>query len=81
MTETEKGHLTALFPYGDEDWHELLQPLQHIDVGVFLICVISIIIMLVWDKPFIKNKVKFISGSVGGSNRINCSQRDLYCYK
>ena len=60
----EKGHLTALFPYGDEDWHELLQPLQHIDVGVFLICVISIIIMLVWEKPFIKNKVKFIPGAL-----------------
>ncbi|MEP7141874.1 MAG: SulP family inorganic anion transporter [Ferruginibacter sp.] len=60
----EKGNLTELFPFGDEDWHELLLPFQHIDVGVFLICIISILIMLVWEKPFIKNKVKFIPGAL-----------------
>lgn len=60
----EKGNLTELFPYGNEDMHELLQPLQHVNVGVFLVCVISIIIMVVWEKPFIKNKVKFIPGAL-----------------
>ena len=60
----EKGNLTELFPFGDEDWHELLKPLQHIEVGVFLICILSIIIMLVWDRPFIKNRVKFIPGAL-----------------
>jgi MFS superfamily sulfate permease-like transporter len=60
----ERGNLTELFPFGDEDWHELIQPLQHINVGVFLICLVSIIIMIVWDKPFIKNRVKFIPGAL-----------------
>ncbi|MEO5891697.1 MAG: SulP family inorganic anion transporter [Ferruginibacter sp.] len=60
----EKGHLTELFPFGDEDWHELLKPLQHIDVGVFIICIVSILIMLVWERPFIKNRVKFIPGAL-----------------
>jgi MFS superfamily sulfate permease-like transporter len=60
----EKGNLTELVPFGNEDWHELLLPLQHIDVGVFIICVLSIIIMLVWDRPFIKKRVKFIPGAL-----------------
>ena len=60
----EKGNLTELIEYGSEDMHELLQPLQHIEIGVFLLCLISIIIMLVWDKPFIKKKVKFIPGAL-----------------
>lgn len=60
----EKGNLTELIEYGSEDMHELLQPLQHIEVGVFLLCLISIIIMLVWDKPFIKKRVKFIPGAL-----------------
>jgi len=60
----EKGNLTELFPFGNEDWHELLQPFQHIDAGVLIICIVSILIMLVWDKPFIKNKVKFIPGAL-----------------
>jgi MFS superfamily sulfate permease-like transporter len=62
--KNQKGELTELFPFGDEDWHELLQPFQHIDVGVFLICLISIIIMLVWERPFIKKRFKFVPGAL-----------------
>jgi carbonic anhydrase len=60
----EKGKLTELFPFGDEDWHELLKPLHHIDVGVFLITVVSILIILIWDRPFIKKRVKFVPGAL-----------------
>ncbi len=60
----EKGNLTELIEYGSEDMHELLQPLQHIEVGVFLLCLLSIVIMIVWDKPFIKKRVKFVPGAL-----------------
>ncbi|HUR65862.1 MAG TPA: SulP family inorganic anion transporter [Chitinophagaceae bacterium] len=60
----EKGNATELIPYGYEDMHELLQPLHHIEVGVFLLCVVSIIIMWAWEKPFIKKRVKFIPGAL-----------------
>lgn len=60
----EKGNFNELFPYGNQDMHELLQPLHHIDIGVFLICIISIVIMVVWEKPFIKKRIKFIPGAL-----------------
>ncbi len=60
----EKGNVTELFPFGNENMHELLQPLQHIEIGVFALCLISIALMLLWDRPFIKNKVKFIPGAL-----------------
>ncbi|HNP00207.1 MAG TPA: SulP family inorganic anion transporter [Ferruginibacter sp.] len=60
----EKGNITELFPYGQEDMHELLQPLQHIEVGVFLICLLSIIIMVLWERPFIKKRIKFVPGAL-----------------
>lgn len=60
----EKGNITELLPYGDEDMHELLQPLQHIEVGVFLVCILSIVIMLLWEKPFIKKRVGFVPGAL-----------------
>lgn len=60
----EKGQLTEIFSIGDEDWHDLLKPLQHIDLGVLLICVISILIMVIWERPAIKKKVKFIPGAL-----------------
>lgn len=60
----EKGNLTELFPFGNEDWIDLFKPLQHIDVGVLFICIISIVIMLLWEKPWIKKRVKFIPGAL-----------------
>jgi MFS superfamily sulfate permease-like transporter len=62
--KNEKGVLTEIFSIGDEDWHQLLQPLQHIDLGVLIICIVSIVIMLVWEKPFIKKRIKFIPGAL-----------------
>lgn len=58
---TEKG---LLVDFVQDDWHELFTPLRHIDVGVLLICIISVIIMIIWDKPFIKKRVKFIPGAL-----------------
>lgn len=55
---------SVLTETGNEYWHPLLQPLQQIQIGVLIICIVSIIIMLLWDRPFIKNKVKFIPGAL-----------------
>lgn len=60
----DRSKTGLLTEFGSEDWHELFQPLQHIDAGALLICVLSIIIMIMWDKPFIKNKIKFIPGAL-----------------
>lgn len=57
----EKSVLTEI---GNEFWHPLLRPLQQIQPGVFIICIVSILIMLMWDRPFIKNRVKFIPGAL-----------------
>jgi MFS superfamily sulfate permease-like transporter len=60
----EKGNVTELFPFGNEDWHELLKPFQHIEAGVTIITIVSIIIMLVWEKPFFKKRMPFIPGAL-----------------
>lgn len=58
----EKGNLSELMPFGDI--HELFLPLNHIDLGVLLICIISILIMLLWERPFIKQRIRFIPGAL-----------------
>ena len=60
----EQGHITELFPYGNEDWHELLIPLQKIETGVVVISVISILIMIFWDKSPLKKKLPFIPSAL-----------------
>ena len=60
----EAGNLTQLFPFGNEDLVEFIKPLNHVDIGVFLICLVSILVMIIWEKPFIKNKFKFIPGAL-----------------
>src|SRR6478736_3825528 len=54
-----KNERSVLTETGNEFWHPLLQPLQQIQPGVVIICVVSIAIMIVWDKPFIKKRIKF----------------------
>jgi MFS superfamily sulfate permease-like transporter len=58
----EQGHLTELLPFGDI--HEIFSPLQHIDLGVLFICLLSIIIMLIWNRPFFKSRFKFVPGAL-----------------
>jgi MFS superfamily sulfate permease-like transporter len=60
----DKGVITELFPYGNEDWHELLIPLQSIEVGVTIITIISILMMMFWDKSPLKKKLPFIPGAL-----------------
>ena len=60
----DKGVITELFPYGNEDWHELLIPLQSIEVGVTIITIVSILLMLFWDKSPLKKKIPFLPGAL-----------------
>ncbi|MES2881754.1 MAG: SulP family inorganic anion transporter [Bacteroidota bacterium] len=60
----EQGHLTELLPYGNEDWHELLIPLQKIEVGVLVISIVSILIMILWDKSPLKKKLSFVPSAL-----------------
>ncbi len=60
----EKGNLMDLLEYGNEDMHELLQPLHHIEVGVVIVCILSIIVMLLWEKPAIRKRLPFVPGAL-----------------
>jgi MFS superfamily sulfate permease-like transporter len=60
----DKGVITELFPFGNEDWHELFMPIQNIEVGVTIVTVVAIAIMLFWDKLPLKKKLPFIPGAL-----------------
>jgi MFS superfamily sulfate permease-like transporter len=60
----DKGVITELFPFGNEDWHELFVPIQNIEVGVTIITIISILIMIFWDKSPMKKKLPFIPSAL-----------------
>lgn len=59
-----QGHLTELLPYGDEDWHELLVPLKSIEAGVVIIAIVSLLVMVLWDKSPLKKKIPFIPSAL-----------------
>ncbi|MFZ1261715.1 MAG: SulP family inorganic anion transporter, partial [Chitinophagaceae bacterium] len=60
----EKGHLIDIIPFEGGDWHELLIPLQKIEVGVVIISLLSILIMVVWDKSPLKKKLPYIPSAL-----------------
>ncbi len=60
----DKGVITELFPFGNEDWHELLIPLQSIEVGVTIVTIVSILIIIFWDKSPLKKKLPFVPSAL-----------------
>jgi MFS superfamily sulfate permease-like transporter len=59
-----QGHVTDLFGLGNEDWHELLVPLQKIEVGVTIISFLAIIVMVLWDKSPLKKKLPYVPSAL-----------------
>ena len=59
-----EGDFYFLQADGYNTFSALLHPLTHIDLGATLITIISIFILIIWEKPFIKNRVKYIPGGL-----------------
>ncbi|MFM2337225.1 MAG: hypothetical protein RL115_418 [Bacteroidota bacterium] len=59
-----QGHVTDLFGLSGEDWHELLVPLQKIEVGVTIISILAIIVMVAWDKSPLKKKLPYVPSAL-----------------
>lgn len=59
-----EGDMSFLQTNGENTFSALLQPLNHIHLGATIIAVISLTILLLWEKPFIKNKLGFIPGGL-----------------
>lgn len=60
----ETGHLIDLMPFEGDDWHQLLVPLQKIEVGVVIISLLAILIMILWDKSPLKKKLPYIPSAL-----------------
>lgn len=59
-----EGDLAFLQADGDNTFSALLKPFAHIDLGATLICLISLAILILWEKPIIKKHVKLIPGGL-----------------
>lgn len=62
--EDYEGDLSFIQVNGENSFSALINSLQHVHLGAILITIIAIIIMLAWEKPFIKNKLGFIPGGL-----------------
>lgn len=59
-----EGDFSFLQPDGENTFSALLKPFVHIDLGATMIFLISIAIIILWDRPFIKKHVKLIPGGL-----------------
>jgi MFS superfamily sulfate permease-like transporter len=59
-----EGNLDFVQANGENTFTALLHPLQHINAGAMLISVVALAILILWEKPFIKNKIGFIPGGL-----------------
>ena len=58
-----EGQLNFQQSDGNNTFTALLAPLQHIHIGVTIITLISLLIMVLWEKPFMK-RFKIIPGAL-----------------
>lgn len=61
--KTYEGQLDFLQPDGDNTMSALLQPLTNIHVGVTIVTLISLALLILWEKPFMK-KLKVVPGAL-----------------
>jgi MFS superfamily sulfate permease-like transporter len=59
-----EGDMSFWQPDGDNTLTALLHPLQHIDISATLICLVGLIILIMWEKPFIKKRVGLLPGAL-----------------
>ncbi|MBK9330794.1 MAG: SulP family inorganic anion transporter [Sphingobacteriales bacterium] len=59
-----EGNLDFIQANGENTFTALLHPLQHINLGATLIAVTALAILILWEKPFIKNRAGFIPGGL-----------------
>lgn len=60
--ENVKGDFSEFIMVDESD--HILEDIMHLNVGVFLICLLSIAIILICDKPKVKAKLKGIPGAL-----------------
>ncbi|MCE3281464.1 MAG: sulfate transporter [Chitinophagaceae bacterium] len=58
-----EGHLAFIQPDGSNTLSSLLEPLTKIHIGVTIITVISLALLITWEKPFMK-KMKAVPGAL-----------------
>jgi MFS superfamily sulfate permease-like transporter len=62
--EDYEGDLSFIQINGENTFTTIINSLQHIHLGAVIIALISLFILIVWEKPFIKNKIGFIPGGL-----------------
>ena len=51
-------------PDGENTFSEIFKALDYISIGAVTICIISLLILILWDKFKIQDKVKFLPGAL-----------------
>lgn len=59
-----EGDLSFLQTDGENTFSTLLNSMSRIDLGATLICIISLVILILWERPFFKKKLRLIPGAL-----------------
>lgn len=59
-----EGNLSFLGLSGDNTFKNLIKPIQFIHLGATLVAVLSLSVLIVWEKPFVKKTLGFIPGGL-----------------
>jgi len=59
-----EGDFTFLQTDGQNTFSELINAISKIDLGATIICLVSLGILIIWEKPFFKKKLRLLPGGL-----------------
>lgn len=59
-----EGDLSFIQIDGENTFSGLINSLSRIDLGASLICLVSLLILILWERPFFKKKLRLIPGGL-----------------
>ncbi len=62
--EDYEGDLSFIQINGENTFSTFINSLQHVHVGATIIAILSLVILILWEKSWIKNKVGFVPGGL-----------------
>lgn len=59
-----EGDESFMQPDGENTFTEIFKALDYVSIGAITVCIISLLILILWDKYKLQNKVKFLPGAL-----------------
>lgn len=79
--EDYEGDLSFIQLNGENSFTSIVNSIEHVHLGAIIITIVSLLILVFWDKPAIKKTSRIYSCRFGGSNCKCRFKSNIHCWQ